>query len=239
MLSKLITVVMLLTACNSYPAKAVEVDAENALVIEGVIQGKSLIPVAAELEKRSRAGEKSVDLIINSPGGSVVSGFLFINFMEDARARGMYIRCFVPQLAASMAFGILVHCDERHSLAKAFLLWHRARVMGDKPLTAPDLLTLGRELVDLDQVILEETTAALGIDPEVVAYHFERETLHVGTNLHRMAPGFITSHAEIPGLTEAINNPKLVRSASGFSFRFNVGEFIYISTRAFSSTMEE
>lgn len=212
---------------------------ENAMVIHGVIQGDNIAHLGEILIKV--AGKiDSVDLVISSPGGSVTSGFFFINQMEAARAKGLVINCFVPDVAASMAFGILVHCDHRYALSRAFLLWHRARVNlgggifgGGSPMTAPQLLTLGRDLASLDKVIFRETLAALGIEEKVVRYHFENETLHVGVNLHALAPEFITVYDSIPGLFEALDNKDLPRSkeSRGIFGEFNPGEIIYISDK--------
>lgn len=221
------------TACF---ASQLKVDASNVVVIEGVIQGDNILPIGDLLLKASERGLKQVDMIINSPGGSVVTGFRFMNMMDEARARGLKIRCFVPEIAASMAFGILVHCDERHALARSFLLWHRARVsvggMFGAPMTAPQALAIGRDLMAVDNLILEETLAALGVEPKVVKYHFENETLHVGSNLHRLAPDFITSHVRIEGLFEALTNPEVPRPKQerGF-FGWETGEIIYITDK--------
>lgn len=238
MLSKLLLVPMALLLCAQTARSEVSVDIEKALVIEGVISGDNIVHIGQALLDRAAEGQSSADLIINSPGGSVTSGFMFLNMVDEARARGMRIRCFVPEIAASMAFGILVHCDERHALARSFLLWHRARVsvggLFGSPITAPEALALGRDLASVDRLILDETTKALGIDPRVVKYHFEQETLHVGTNLHILAPNFITSHTTIQGLYEALRSRGVPRSKSqkpGIFGTFRAGEIIYIHQR--------
>lgn len=214
-------------ACHAGPS----VDPDNTMVIKGVIQGDNL----DALGKLLLRVDGEVNIVIDSPGGSVTTGSRFINYMESAKERGVTINCFVPNLAASMAFGILTHCSNRYALTQAFLLWHRARVMMGgimgQPMTAPALLVLGRDLEALDQEILRETTNALGIDPEVVAYHFEAETLHLGINLHKIAPNFIEVHDSIPGLLEALHNDKLPHSKESNPFSFLFGEIIYISKR--------
>lgn len=241
MISRILVLVGLVVSSACHAASALQV-ADDAVVIEGVIQGNNLQPVATELLRRAAEGVQSTDIVINSPGGSVTTGFMFLSQMDEARARGMKLRCFVPEIAASMAFGILVHCDERHALARSFLLWHRARVsvggFGGAPMTAPQAAVLARDLDAVDKLIFEETNAALGMPEEDVRYHFENETLHVGSNLHRMAPNFITSHARIEGLYEALENQKLVRSKQPniFGLQFRMGEIIYISDKFTATT---
>lgn len=221
--------IILFFRCSAFAGP--EVHPENTIVIKGVIAGGNLDKLARTLMK----AEDYVDIVIDSPGGSVETGSRFINYMEAARRRGVTLNCFVPNLAASMAFGILVHCDNRYALSEAFLLWHRARVMlggmGGSAMTAPQLMMVGRDLEALDDAILRETTAALGMDPELVKYHFESETLHLGSNLERLAPSFITVVPSIPGLLEALHNDKLPHSEKPNPFGFLFGEIIYITER--------
>lgn len=232
----LMALVLVLAPLNAATASSLEVDKKNALVIEGPISGTNILHLGELLVQAAAAGLPQVDLIINSPGGSIVTGFRFISMMDDARSRGMKIRCFVPEMAASMAFGILVHCDERHALSRSFLLWHRARVsvggIFGSPLTAPQALAIGRDLAAVDNLILEETLGALKeMDPADVIHHFENETLHVGSNLHRMAPGFVTTHTYIRGLYDVLADEEVPRTkkSGGFFDMFQDGEIIYIT----------
>lgn len=213
---------------------------DRALVLDGVIQQGNIMPLATKMLLMADQGKLLVDLIINSPGGSVTTGFLFINAMEEAKARGLHIRCFVPEVAASMAFGILIHCDERHALSKSFLLWHRARVslggFGAPPMTAPQLLVLGRDLASLDRVIFEECLDALGMTEKLVRYHFEAETLHVGSILGQLAPSFIRIHDRVQGLYEAMMDnlvPHTLKSQNPFG-EFQAGELVYMTDKDLS-----
>lgn len=237
----LVISIILLSTSTCLADRSLQVDSEDALVVEGVIARGNLVSLGQELLKRASDGATKVDMIINSPGGSVIDGFLFINVMEAAKAKGLYIRCFVPEIAASMAFGLLVHCNERHTLARSFLLWHRARISAGfgTVLTATEMLKLGSDLARVDQLILDEVTAAMpDVNPEVISYHFESETLHVGTNLHKLSPIFITSHKTIEGLYDTMSSKSVPRNGSSSPFTFveahqwEEGEIIYISKRA-------
>lgn len=187
------------------------VDPAKALVISGPIGRGNILPIGKQLIDMANAGETSVDLIISSPGGEVTTGFLFLNMMETAKESGLHIRCFVPTVAASMAFSILVHCDERHILDKSFLLWHRAAVTlgggmfsGGTAMRSPELAKLAEDLAKLDQLILREVSAALQIDGAIVSYHFDAQTLHTGSDLAALAPKFCQTHTSIPGVFEAL-----------------------------------
>jgi hypothetical protein len=204
------------------------VQPDRVVVISGPMS-ESLAPLGTKLLAWARADpSRPVDVVLDSPGGGVVVGFRFISQMEAVRATGTRIRCFVPTIAASMAFQVFVHCDERYVLDHAFLLWHRVRVsVGDTPITAPAAEALRYDLEALDRVVLAELDAALApLDPAVVAFHFERETLHQGTDLAALAPEFCTSLRSVPGLFEALASaPRNTQPASPFGDE--LGEIVY------------
>lgn len=210
-------------------------DSDRTAVIEGPITSGSLSDVETAVYNWSHKDpKKPIDLIINSPGGSVVAGFWFINKMEAARAGGTKFRCYVPEVAASMAFQILLHCDERYSLDRAFLLWHRVRIMGgDEPLTSPQLSYLAWHLSKLDDIILGELFKALNkeVGEGTIRYHFEHETLHTAMDLAALAPKSFKSYPDIPKLYELLYNNKVPRSIHVFSLfgMFQPGTIYYMS----------
>lgn len=219
--------VAVLLGSLSRPAAASElaVRADRVVIIDGVIQQANLTRTlgATLLGWASDGSGEPVDIIINSPGGEITSGFLFLNLLEQVKTT-VPVRCFVPELAASMAFQILVHCSERHTLNRAFLLWHRVRVQlggmfGGATVTAPAAAQLAADLGRVDTVIFRELHEALSPDmpDRTISMHFEQQTLHVGMQLAESAPHFITSHAAIPGLYEALSNKQIPRSSSGVS----------------------
>lgn len=219
----LCAVVAGLAAFATWPAKAAvpTVDPLRAVVISGVIQGDVLEPLALRLATLAHDPTgKPVDIVLDSPGGSVGSGFRFLSQLDALRAQGTAVRCFVPTLAASMAFQILVHCDERYVLGKAFLLWHGVRtVVGGGMFSPGEVMTavraadLARDMAALDRVVLKETTEALGIDAEVVAFHFAKETLHLGADLAELAPDFADAYDYIPGLLDTLADKRVMHTA--------------------------
>lgn len=214
---------------------------KQAMVIDGVIQGDNLASVSRALLQR-KSGEQ-VDLVINSPGGSIVTGFEFVSNMEAAKQRGVQINCFVVKYAASMAFQILLHCNQRFVLDRSFLLWHRARIMmggmGGEPMTSPQLGALSRDLEKTDSLILAEVLQYVEMSESDIKYHFEHETLHIGEQLAAESSTF-QSYPAIKGLMEALANRKLPRTEEdllsklfGFSgdidyTQFHFGEIIYV-----------
>lgn len=244
--------ILVLVSLMSVSAMAdVEVSVDRAVVISGPIMG-SLENTAKQMwdmSKDKSRGHEPIDLILDSPGGSVVSGFAFINAMESIKAKGTPIRCFVKDMAASMAFSILLHCDERHALARSFLLWHRARVGGvGEPITAPLALKLAEDLQSADSLIHREVMSVLSRDmePSEVTRHFEAQTLHIAANLGTLLPHVLHVHDSIPGLYEAFYAKKKDVSILDLLFGgrgsimpatpdtlFSPGTIIYINNAAF------
>jgi len=210
LVSLLVASLLLVGPATSARAE-VAVDSDHVLVISSLIAEGNLLPFGArllQLASSEKEGDSQVDLVIHSPGGEVETGFIFISMMDQARARGLHIRCFVPALAASMAFSILNHCDERYVLDHSFLLFHRARVlvggMMGAPMTGPVARLLAEDLERLDSTIFEETASSLQISRQTVLHHFDAETLHSGSDLCKMAPKYCVSLPVIPGLFEAL-----------------------------------
>jgi len=210
-------------SCTASAKEALRVNQNRAVAIDteisrnmGAVQAR-LLTLAAD-----KSGE-AVDIVLDSPGGSVFSGFQFVNAMEEVKGQGVRIRCFVNGLAASMAFQILVHCDERYALSRSFLLWHGVRTQSREPITSRSAAALHADLAAIDKVILAELRETLGLKEEELLFHFNQETLHIGDNLGVMCPNFITIRRYIPGIGEALANPKVVKTSQtqGFEFLFN------------------
>lgn len=191
-------------------------DPTRTVVIDGPLLGRSVLSVTAPmLTLVDLDATKPVDLVIDSPGGDVEVGYQLVSVLEAVRARGTTLRCFVPRIAASMAFQLLLHCDERYALNTALLLWHGARVYpGDSPITQETAVTLSAELEKVNVEILTDLVAHLGpyLSDEQILLHFLLETLHRGSDLEALAPGFLTAHPYIPGLLEVLGSPTVPRT---------------------------
>lgn len=210
------TILVLVLAWETY-AHALEVNSSRSIIISGPID-RNLDRVTNSMNTYAKQSKEPIDIIINSPGGSVITGFLFINHMNQVKAEGIKIRCFVPEIAASMAFQILLQCNEKYVLERSFLLWHRVRVMYGgmfgAPLTAPDAAYLARELQKLDTYILNELYQELrDVNRRSIRHHFEKETLHLGKDLASMTSS-IKSRKYIKGLLNALTDTSIPKSGS-------------------------
>lgn len=210
----IVTMTAMLLACS---AQAEEFSPRNTLIIDQPIDRETMAPVMERMNRflSLKQAPAEIKLIIDSPGGSVYTGFKFIAQMKALQAQGTVIKCFVPGLAASMAFHILVHCDERTVLQESALLWHRARVfVMFGAFTAPVAAALARDLQLVDDHIIRDVRAALSrdLDDKEILYHFEHETLHIGRDLCDKASRFCTAKAAVPGLLETLARKDMVHT---------------------------
>jgi ATP-dependent protease ClpP protease subunit len=67
-----------------------------------------------------------VNILIDSPGGSVDDGYTIIHTLEDSK--DIVSSCKVDTSAMSMAFGILQSCTERSMTKRATLMAHEIKV---------------------------------------------------------------------------------------------------------------
>lgn len=223
--------VLLVNTAFGAPAAELRVNMSRVVGIDDQI-GRNMDKVQSKLLSlgSDKSGEP-VDIVIDSPGGSVFTGFQFVNAMEEIKGQGTRIRCFVSGIAASMAFQILVHCNERYALSRSFLLWHGVRTSQRGPITSKSAAALHADLAAIDLIILAELRESLGLKEEELLFHFNQETLHIGDNLAALAPKFITTRKYVPGLSEALHSDKVVRNSQSnpleFFFNENDGDIQY------------
>lgn len=203
---------LIATHLTAEPKKSFSIQADQSRVIQimGAVEPGTLQDGMVKLAKLSLSESPGlVDIIIDSPGGRVDTGFQFIMLMKQFKQAGGIIRCSVVNMAASMAYHIFLHCDERHALSEAFLLWHRARVvvgglMG-QPMTFNEAHQLAVQLGQLDSHIFSDIRKKMPrVSTRYLRYHFERETLHVASQLNVAVPGFMSVHDSIGNLLESV-----------------------------------
>lgn len=237
MIKQVMTAVVLSVACAtgapSYAAS--RFTADNTVVISAPISGQSMQPVTQKVVDWILKGVKGgeVNIVLSSPGGSVVAGFFFVNKLKALQHKGVKVNCYVEDVAASMAFQILTQCDKRIVLNESFLLWHRVRVnvggMFGAPMTAPQAHDLMTDLQAYDDHILSDLIRSMGSHAPIdyITYHFERETLHTGKNLCTRVSGFCTAVDVVPGLVEIMADERVVKATVAPSI-FGESDIMYI-----------
>lgn len=170
----------------------------NPVRIVGIIND-TYIDKADELLARS-ATEKTIDIIINSPGGMVVFGNIYINAMELVKSRGVKLRCYVTHIAASMAFQILAHCSERYALENSYLLWHPVRIAGQMELTPQLATSVAKSLALTEEQLLTDLRKYFKPSDEDFLFHYYQESLLPAQTVNNMVPNYINIVADFPGI---------------------------------------
>lgn len=91
--------------------KHLDLSKKFVLVLEGTVEEDKMQKLADKLEEVPADGR--VHLIINSYGGSVDAGLIFINKVEAYKAQGKmkFLHCYIQDNAMSMAQIISSYCD--------------------------------------------------------------------------------------------------------------------------------
>jgi ATP-dependent protease ClpP protease subunit len=168
------------------------IDLTRTIAVTGPITGRSSFAMIAHLSGLAAASKEPIDIIFDSPGGDLFTGYLVVDRMESLRRQGIKLRCFVRTIAASMAFQMLLHCDERYATPHAVVLWHPVRVFWMGPLTATDASILSTQLATANEGIIADLREHLQISEEQLLWHYTQETLHQAKALDKLAPGFFT-----------------------------------------------
>lgn len=186
-------------------------DWSHAVILDQAVNMRTAMFVSQELQEyAAQPGVKEVVLVIDSPGGEITSGRFLLDSMESVRAGGIKIKCYVPHLAASMAFSILTHCDSRIGLPASQFLWHTSRVVLRGPMTAPQLQDMARKLAELDATLFEDMAEASGISIATLASSISEDLLDITKVQDILGSSFISVRKVVPTL---LNPPASVPRA--------------------------
>lgn len=150
---------------------------KRTLYVTGPMDG-SVLRTAYLVERLSAASTDDINIVINSPGGMVFAGWQLTQAMDVARERGAKVVCSVGVLAASMAFQLLPHCDERYAMKNTLLLFHPSRVFVRGELRADEAEYVAESLRKIDKAGLIEISEMLGSpNKKWLEKHHNAETL--------------------------------------------------------------
>ena len=212
----------LVLAVSSVSSAAPTIDPKRTVLIDDAIMFDNSSGVLGALAALTNDTDNTdpVTLVINSPGGSIFVGNMIINAMYQLQEQGVKINCLVTNFAMSMAMQIYLHCDNRYALPAASFLWHRARVIlpQNATVTAPLAAKLAEGLQREDTQALKDLKFFMyTMDPTVLEYHFEAESVVAAADLDRLTKGeFISIVRSLPGLSTVLG-PKASRNVPSLS----------------------
>lgn len=102
--------------------KNIKVDESRTIYIEGFI-GPNAVNAARELDLLQQENNDPIYVLINSPGGSVLDGAVFVSAIESSKAP-VYTVCI--KMCASMASTIHAYGKKRLMTNRAVLMYHPA-----------------------------------------------------------------------------------------------------------------
>ena len=106
-------------------ARVITLTSENSVSIKGVIDGSSTSHASMELFRLCK-NNKSLYLVLDTPGGSVGDGRTFIDFVKGLPCKVDTITIF----AASMGYQIVQALEKRYITPSGVLMSHRGSLNG-------------------------------------------------------------------------------------------------------------
>ena len=171
---------------------------------------------AKQIHKLAQKGKQPIFLLLNSPGGSVAAGTTVLDAINAAKHNGIQVKCVVGSLAASMAFVILTHCDERYTLENSKLLFHPMSLSG-RNMKVEHLATIIPLMYASELAMKKRMRQALKMDEAKFDAHYRAETLWEAHELAKESPGFLKIIKDIKGVPDIFTFTKPRRSIFGKS----------------------
>jgi ATP-dependent protease ClpP protease subunit len=225
---QLLAVIIGLLIATSATAKTLEINDKRAIYLSGPV-GQNSFGIANKIEELAKTDE-DIYMIINSPGGEVVVGYLIINAMNVAKQRGVKFICHTSQLSASMAFQVFANCDKRYALPGTYLLFHPVRISAEITLTPKLARQLYFELRQIEKRMTAELLAAMNVSYKFFEYHYLAESLWTASQFNESVPGFLTIVDSVTGLKDGYQQFELRQSIfDGGTLRNRGYKFIYQS----------
>lgn len=185
-------IILALVLLVSAQARGLTIDPTRTVRVVGEVSF-GILTQAQELLDLAEKSQAPIYLIINSPGGAVLPGNIFIDAMDAVKAQGVPIRCITTIMAASMAFNIYANCNDRYATKNALLLFHPVRTMSREPVKADDAQTTADELAKLDSEVLTYLIDRTGMNPLLLIAAFYKEKLWMARELKKHCKaGFMT-----------------------------------------------
>ena len=162
---------------------------DRLIEIIGEVDG-DIIDKAAEINRLAELSDEPIELLINSPGGAVLPGMIFVDAMRAAKSEGIIFKCTSVVMAASMAYVIYSECNERYALANTRLLFHPISISTGGSRVQELIVDLDETIAE-EKAIMEKLQKDLGLDWRKFHRHYFSETFWSATRLKAVAPAFL------------------------------------------------
>jgi ATP-dependent protease ClpP protease subunit len=171
-------------------AGTLDVDTSRLIRIEGEVN-ESILPAADAVVKLAAESTSPIYVLINSGGGDVLAGLQFVSAIKAAQSLGVRVRCFVPNIAMSMAFVILSECSERYALKYSLLLFHPMRISLMGSYKADDLADFSNGLSLLEEPLIRTMIRKTGLPRAMFLRNYKAETIWTAETFKLFSPKFL------------------------------------------------
>lgn len=194
---------------DSYSGETLEVDNRRLIQITSSISG-NLTKQANQLLKMSSRSKEPVYILLNSPGGLVMAGTMFMDAMEMVKSRGVTLKCVSATYAASMAAVIMAYCNERYALKSTKILFHPIRMNGVRgAITAPRAATMAQSMDKTDAMFMEYIVRTSGIDAATFTAGYYTERWWSGYELSQATKsGWLKIVTDVQGIDNLLFNTR-------------------------------
>lgn len=160
------------------------------VLVEGEIrdlkeQSKKLMELAVQ-------DSAPIYVFIDSYGGSVIAGGMFIQAIDRVKSYGVEVRCVVEGVAASMAMHIFANCSKRYAFETSLLLWHPAyRYVRGAAITEKVAERISKQIKLLTELYEMRLKKALALKDEVYYEYYYNEYFVTAWRLNKLTPSFM------------------------------------------------
>lgn len=188
-------------------------DAKRVFTLNAEVDGPHVFELANKMLAAADSDPNHpIDLLIASPGGSILAGNLLLDAVEAVKSRGNKVRCVVTTIAASMAFSVLDACSERYALRHAKLLFHPSAAMlpgvFGVVLRGKQAQELAEELNTMDEALLRHLLQSTGMAEAELREAFYKERLWDASDLAAACrKGYLNIIVDVQGLATPYNYP--------------------------------
>lgn len=185
------------TAKEKDSIKPINVPKDRVIQIVDVI-GNDMFEKVFKLALMGLESKDPIYLMINSPGGYVVQGEIFMNAMAKLQSKGIVFKC-VANEAASMAMYIFNACDQRYVVPTARLLWHPVKAFIQQPISSRLAHQLEVELTEIDDKFRIPLRDNLHADEESFEKYRWEEKFWSVAELMEYSPDYMVEVSAITG----------------------------------------
>ena len=145
----------------------------------GVVHEASVHVLINKLESWTRRNPGgTIEILLNSGGGSVVDGLALVDYLRLLQKRGHHVRIIGYGLVASMAASVLMAADERVMTPRCYLGLHEVSAMVQGTISVQeDGLKFSKELQEKIVDLLCEKSA---LTPRKLKNMWERKDVYIG-----------------------------------------------------------